>query len=170
MGDGDDVPARVRRRDARDRLRGAIVEVHETLAVRRGFVDFGEPVAAERQACDEFLAIHALPLAEILLGEQNLMRHARRPGKSSGPDRFRSLVRALEIARIPGRSARQDFRHRLEYLAIAAIAFDVLLAVDVAAVAAHRRMTYPPPARDGDTGLVVIGHPDDPLLVSSYVR
>jgi hypothetical protein len=67
-------------------------------------------------------------------------------------------VRALEIARIPNRVTRQDFRDRLEHLAIAAIALDVLLAVDVAAVAAHRRVTYPPPARSDNTGLVAIGH------------
>src|SRR5206468_9084768 len=124
----------------------------------------------------------------ILFGEQNLMRHVRRLWKSGGPDRFRGLVRAFEIARIPHRATRQDFCDRLEHLAIAAIALDVFLAVNVAAVAAHRRVTYPPPARGDNTGLVATGHPDDlhllehdlvgkPVstfpdhaLVSSYVR
>src|SRR5262249_21344371 len=98
--------------------------------------------------------------------------------KSGGPDRFGGLVGALQIARVPHRVARQDLCNRLEHFTIAAIAFEVLLAVDVAAVAAYRRMTYPPTTRYHHLGLVVIGHRQNPLHqcrpasepVSSYAR
>src|SRR5262249_26504733 len=51
-------------------------------------------------------------------------------------------------------------------LRVAAVTLDVGLAVDVAAIAAHRRVTYPPPARNHHGGLVAVGHGQNPLLVS----
>ena len=53
----------------------AVIEVHETLAAGRGFVDPGQPVGADRQARVKCRAIHALQLAEMLLGERVHVRH-----------------------------------------------------------------------------------------------
>src|SRR4030095_7805866 len=50
------------------------------------------------------------------------------------------------------------WRGRFEHFAVTAVAFEVLLAVDVAAIAAHRRMAYPPPTRDDDCRFSRIGH------------
>jgi hypothetical protein len=89
-------------------------------------------------------------------------------------------MRPPQIARIPDRAARQDFAERLEYHAIAGVAADVLLAVNAAAVLAHRRVTHPPPSgrhhangngvlRDEWFGF--IGHRGDPSIVCvSYGR
>jgi hypothetical protein len=169
MADDDHVPARLRLGDALDRVAGAVVEIHETFAAGRGLVDGGEPVAAGRTARQKFRAIHALPLAEMLFGERRLARHARGLWKSGGPDGFSRLVGPLQIARIPHRIARQDFRDRLEHLRVAAVALDVGLTVDIATIAAHRRMANPPPTRDYHGRLVAIGHGQNPLLVSSRV-
>ena len=141
--------------DALDRALHAVIEIHETLAAGRGLVDIGKPVAADRPAGEERRAIHALPLAEMLFGEGRYVRHRRRLWKSGGPDRLRGLMRAHQVARIPDRVARQDFCDRLEHLAIAGIAGDILLAVDVAAVTADRRMAHPPPARCDDCRFVL---------------
>src|SRR6059036_66357 len=75
MRDDDDVPARLLGVDALDGTACAVIEVHETLAARRGFVDFSQPVAADGAAGEERRAIQALPLAEMLLGERVHMRH-----------------------------------------------------------------------------------------------
>ena len=91
------------------------------------------------------------------------LHHVGRLWKAGGPDRFRGLMRAHQIARIPDRIARQDFCDRLEHFAIAGVALDILLAVDVAAVAAHRRMTHPPPPRGDDCWFAWIGHREDPF-------
>ena len=153
MADRDDVPARLRARDAVDRRCYATIEVHETLAAGRGLVDIGEPAGADRTRRDEGRAVHALPSPEILFGEGRLPRHIGGPRKAGIPDRFRGLMRALQIARDPHRAARQDLRDRLEHFGIAGVAGDVGLAVDVAAVVAHRRVAHPPPSRDDDFGL-----------------
>ena len=75
MRDGDDVPARLLGVDALDGAADAVIEVHETLAAGRGFVDTRKPVAADRQARVKCRAIHALQLAEMLFGERVHMRH-----------------------------------------------------------------------------------------------
>src|SRR5207302_1212098 len=89
-----------------------------------------------------------------------------------GPDRLRRLMGAFEIARIPHRAARQDLCHRLEHFAITGIAGDILLTVDVAAVAAHRRVAHPPPPRRDDGRFVFIGHRQGPSILFTllYVR
>src|SRR5258708_2586072 len=71
----DHVPARLLARDALDGAAGAVIKIHETLATRRGLVDPGKPVTAGRQARYVGLAIHALQLAEMLLGDSLLLRH-----------------------------------------------------------------------------------------------
>src|SRR5829696_3688587 len=70
MRDDDDVPARLLGVDALDGAASAVIEVHETLAAGRGFVDTRKPMAADRQARVKCRAIHALQLAEMLLGER----------------------------------------------------------------------------------------------------
>jgi hypothetical protein len=75
MRDDDDVPARLLGIDALDRTACAVLEVHETLAAGRGFVDPSKPVAADRQARVKCRAIHALQLTEMLLGERADVRH-----------------------------------------------------------------------------------------------
>src|SRR5215216_3107553 len=75
MRDDDDVPARLLGVDALDGAASAVIEVHETLAAGRGFVDGRKPVAADRQARVKCRAIHALQLAKMLLGERVHMRH-----------------------------------------------------------------------------------------------
>jgi len=75
MRDDDHVPARLLGVDTLDRAACAIIEVHETLAAGRGFVDTRKPVAADRQARVKCRAIHALQLAEMLLGERVHVRH-----------------------------------------------------------------------------------------------
>src|SRR6478609_4445297 len=87
MRDDDDVPARLLGVDALDGCADAVIEVHETLAAGRGFVEVSKPVAADRPARQERRAIEALPLTEMLLGERVDMRHVRRLGKARGPDR-----------------------------------------------------------------------------------
>ena len=67
-------------------------------------------------------------------------------------------MRALQAARIPDRVARQDFRDRLEHLTVAGVAADILLAVDVAAVTAHRRVAHPPPRVATTADWSWIGH------------
>src|SRR5882672_12755670 len=64
MRDDDDVPARLFGIDAHDRAAGAVIEIHETLAARRRFVDRGKPVAADRTARQERGAVRALPFTE----------------------------------------------------------------------------------------------------------
>src|SRR6266581_3256015 len=85
----DHVPARLLARDALDGAAGAVVEIPETLAAGRGLVERGKPVTAGRQARHERRAIHALQLAEMLLGESLFVRHRCGLGKSGGPDRVR---------------------------------------------------------------------------------
>src|SRR5437879_505808 len=75
MRDDDDVPARLLGVDAFDGGAYAVIEVYETLAAGRGFVDPGKPVAADRATGEERRAIHALPFTEMLLGECVHMRH-----------------------------------------------------------------------------------------------
>src|SRR6185295_18188612 len=70
MRDDDDVPARLLGVDALDGAACAVIEVHETLAAGRGFVDFSQPVAADRTAGKERRAVQALPLTEMLFGER----------------------------------------------------------------------------------------------------
>src|SRR5665213_983270 len=127
--DGDNIPARMFDSEAVDRALYAIVEIHETLAARRGLVDRGKPVAAGRAAGEERGAMHALPSAEMLFGQRIFVRHGRRLWKSGGPDRIRGLMRTLQRARDPGRLARQDFADRLEHRAIAGVAAEILLSV-----------------------------------------
>src|SRR6478736_2401262 len=107
MRDRDDVPARLLGVDALDGAANAVIEVHETLAAGRGFVEVSKPVAADRPARQERRAIEALPLTEMLLGERVDMRHVRRLGKARGPDRVCGLMRALQITCIPDGAARQ---------------------------------------------------------------
>src|SRR5215207_4940551 len=71
----DHIPARLLGVDARDRAASAVIEVHETLAAGRRFIDGRKPVAADRQARVKCRAIHALQLAKMLLGERVHMRH-----------------------------------------------------------------------------------------------
>src|SRR5437879_1833564 len=165
MRDDDDVPARLLGIDAFDRAANAVIEVHETLAARRGFVDSSKPVAADRPAREERRAIHALPLAEMLLGERGHMRHIDRPRKTCGPDRIRGLMRALQIACIPDRIARQDFSDRVEHDAIAGVAAQILLPVDATAVFTYRRMAHPPPSRRNYPRFVWIGHRQNPSIL-----
>ena len=75
MRNDDHVPARLLGIDALDGAAGAVIEVHETLAAGRGFVDRRKPVAADRPAREKRRAIHALPLAEMLFGERVHVRH-----------------------------------------------------------------------------------------------
>ena len=75
MRDDDDVPARPLGVDALDGTACAVIEVHETLAAGRGFVDFSKPVTADGAAGKERCAIQALPLTEMLFGERVHMRH-----------------------------------------------------------------------------------------------
>src|SRR5216117_3943885 len=103
MRDDDDIPARLLGVDALDGTACAVIEVHETLAAGRGFVDLSKPVAADRPARQERRAIKALPLTEMLFGERVHVRHLWRLGKAGGPDRMRSLMCALQIACIPDR-------------------------------------------------------------------
>ena len=163
--DGDDVPARMFRVDALDGAACAVIEVHETLAAGRGFVDLSKPVAADRTAGEERRAIQALPLTEMLLGERVDVRHVGRFGKTRGPDRVRSLMRALQIACIPDRVARQDFSDRLEHDTIAGVAAQILLTVDTAVIFADRRMANPPPSRRNHPRPVWIGHHQSPSIL-----
>ena len=166
MGNDDHVLARLLVVDALDRAANAVIEIHETLAAGRGFVDRREPVAADRPARQKRRAIHALPFAEMLFGKGVHVRHLSRLGKSGGPDRVRGLMRALQIACIPDRVARQDFSDRVEHHAIAGVAAQILLPVDAAAILANRRMPYPPPARrDLLRRFVWIGHRQNPSIL-----
>jgi hypothetical protein len=172
MCDSDDVLAGVLGHDPLDRPGGAVVEIHETFAAGRGLVDVGKPMAADRPAGDEGGAVHPLPLSEMLLGKRCFLCHRRRLRKTGRPERMRGLMRAHQIARDPDCIARQDFRHRLEYLDVGGIAGNIGLAVDIAAVAAHRRMAHPPPPRRDHLRLVFIGHRDalSFAVLSLYVR
>src|SRR5215216_3330094 len=71
----DHIPARLLGVDALDGAASAVIEVHETLAAGRGFVDTRKPIAADWQARVKCRAIHALQLAKMLLGERVHMRH-----------------------------------------------------------------------------------------------
>src|SRR5450631_643605 len=160
----DHIPARLLARDALDGAAGAVIEIPETLATGRGLVERGKPMTAGRQARYVRLAIHALQLAEMLLGKSLLMRHGRRLGKSGSPDRVRGLMRALEVACIPDRVARQDFPDRLEHHAIAGVAAEIRLPIDAAIVLAYRRMAHPPPACRDHFRFVWIGHRHRPSI------
>src|SRR6516164_5462626 len=164
--------ARVFQTVAFDCASGAPIEVHETLAAGCRFVDIGEPVAADWSRSEKCGAVHSLPFAEILFGESGLLRHRNRPWKARCPNRFRGLMRAPQIARDPDRVARQNLCHRKKHLAIRSVAGDIGLAVNVAAVAAHRCMTHPPPSRRDDVWFVLAGHLDAlPFcMLSLYVR
>src|SRR6478672_10119972 len=120
--------------DALDGAANAVIEVHETLAAGRGFVEVSKPVAADRPARQERRAIEALPLTEMLLGERVDMRHVRRLGKARGPDRVCGLMRALQITCIPDGAARQNLSDRLEHDTVAGVAAEVLLPVDAAVI------------------------------------
>jgi len=81
MGDGDHVLAGLFGGYPFDRTARAVVEIHETFAARRRLVDIGEPVAAGRLAGKERGAVHALPLAEMLLGQRRFVLHRGGPRK-----------------------------------------------------------------------------------------
>src|SRR5216684_8331927 len=68
MRDRNDVLAGLFGADPLDRAAHTVVEIHETLAARRGLVDISEPVAADRPAGDKCRAVHSLPFAKMLLG------------------------------------------------------------------------------------------------------
>src|SRR5580698_2576802 len=170
MADRNHVMAGMFDIDAIDRAADPIVQIHKTFAARRRLADISEPVAAGRPAGEKCDAVHPLPLSEMLLGEGRLLHHRRRLRKTGIPDRLRSLMRTLEAARNPDSLARQDLRHRLENMAVAGVAGDVLLTVDVAAVAAHRRVAHPPPPCRRNCRLVDIGHQENPsIMLVSYV-
>src|SRR4030095_15508602 len=96
MRDDDDIPAPLLGVDALDGAACAVIEIPETLAAGRGFVDLSQPVAADRPAGEECRAVQALPLAEMLFGERVHVRHVRRLGKAGGPDRACGLMRAFQ--------------------------------------------------------------------------
>src|SRR3954452_18257171 len=75
MRDDDHIPARLLGVDALDGAACAVIEIPETLAAGRGFVNLSKPVAADRPAGKERRAIQALPFAEMLFGERAHMRH-----------------------------------------------------------------------------------------------
>src|SRR5215207_4728701 len=75
MGSDDYIPARLLGIDTLDGTARAVIEIQKALAAGRGFVDRGKPVAAGRLAREECRAIHALQLAEMLLGERADVRH-----------------------------------------------------------------------------------------------
>ena len=144
----DHVPARLLGVDALDRAADAVIEIHETLAAGRGFVD-----RRQTSGCRP-AGWRGTPRDSCPAIRRDAARRRRFScgiacglGKSGGPDRVRGLMRALQIACIPDRVARQDFADRLEHHAIAGVAAEILLPVDAAAVLAHRRMAHPPPAR-----------------------
>jgi NAD(P)-dependent dehydrogenase (short-subunit alcohol dehydrogenase family) len=172
----DDVPARVFGVDALDAGFDAVVKIHETFAVRRRFVDRRKPVAADGDgaACKKRRAVEPLPIAEVLFVEVCLLRHGVGLRKTRSPDRCRSLMRPLQLARDPHRIARQDLADRVEHNAVAAIAIHVFLTIDIAAVVAHRRVPHPPPprrdhaCRNGvlrNEPLLGIGHRQSPSIV-----
>src|SRR5688572_22441587 len=74
-------------------------------------------------------------------------------------------MRALQIACIPDRIARQDFSDRLEHDAIAGVAAQILLPVNAAAILAHRRVTHTPPSRRNSRRLTLIGHRQGPSIL-----
>src|SRR6266478_2107975 len=171
MGHGDHILASLVDVDPVDRATYTVIEVHEALAAGWGFADVGKPVAADRPAGDECSAIHALPLSEMLFGESRFPGHVRRSWKARGPNRVRGLMRAHQIARIPDGVAWQDLGDSLEHFAIRGVASDILLAVDIAAIVAHRRVAHPPPPRRDDFRFVWIGHRENPsILFDADVR
>src|SRR3978361_759818 len=110
----------------------------------------------------------------MLFGQRGLLVQLRRLGKSRRPDRIRGLVRALQIAGVPDRLARQDLSDSFEHHAVTGVAADILLTVDAAAVFADRRVPPPPPSRRDhaighrmlqDEWLVGIGHSENPSIV-----
>src|SRR6202012_2871488 len=103
MSDGNHVPACMLAHDALDGAFGAVIEIHKTLAAGRRLVDVGEPATAGRPRGDEGGAVHALPFPEILLGQFGVLRHAGGLRITGGPDRFRRLMRAQQVARYPHR-------------------------------------------------------------------
>ena len=78
MRDGDDVAAAVLDREALDRRAHALDEVDEALPARRTLVRGREPerVRADLALGIEGLALQALPLAQMLLGELRELRTA----------------------------------------------------------------------------------------------
>src|SRR6266478_773523 len=165
----DHVPAGMLAIDAVDCAFDAVIDIDKTFAPWRRLIDRREPVAADRDrpAGDELRAVQALPLTEILFSKGRLLHEPGGFRKSRGPDRLGSLMRALQIACVPHSIARQDLSDRLEYHAVAGVAGDVPLAIDVAAVGAHRRMTHPPPPCGDDSWLGRIGHRENPPIVSA---
>ena len=144
----DDILAGVRSVDALDTGHRPVRQIVEALAARRALMRGGEPVAGNRRRArsEERRTIHALPLAEILFGECLVLMHLVGLRQTRRPDRGSSLMRALQIAGKPDSIPRQEFRYTREHDAVAAIAADIGLAVDIAAVLAHRRVPHPPPA------------------------
>src|SRR5262245_18107051 len=84
----DDMLARLLDIDAIDRAFRAIAEIHETLAIRRRLVDYGEPVTARWLTCPECRAARALQSPEILFGERGLLDQRVGFWKSRSPDRL----------------------------------------------------------------------------------
>src|SRR5262249_27576081 len=129
-----------------DRGGGTADEVVETLAPRRALIGGREPERPSRYpAGEKLLPVEPLPIAEVLLGE--FRHHHRLMRLAHGRvDRRGGLNRALELARHPYRVTRQFACERCEDAAVGAIAVEVALAVDAAAVR-HRRVPDPPPLR-----------------------
>jgi hypothetical protein len=152
MGGDDDVAAAMPGVDALDRRAHPLEQIDEALAARRPLLGRSEPVTADVRgaAGEEFGAVAPLPFAEILLREGALLMQRIGRSQAGGPDRLGGLMGALEVARIPHRVLRQDARDRGEHHLVAAVAVEVLLAVDMAAVLAHGRVAHPPPAGDLD--------------------
>ena len=93
---------------------------------------------------------HALPVAEMLLRQRagdDRRRHGRRDARRE--DGGRGLMRALEVRHQPHGIVRQQAGEMLELGLVGAVGFDIVLAIDAAIDADHRRMAHQPPAGHG---------------------
>ena len=149
MSDRDDVAAAVLGGEAGDGGADALEEIEEALSARRALLRWRKPqrVRADFPLGIERLALEALPVAQVLLGQ---IGHCdgRYGGVALGSrrqDRHRGLPRAGEIAGEPHRVLRQLTRQHGENLAVRAVAIEIALAVDAAAIG-NGSMADTPPA------------------------
>src|SRR5262245_35469267 len=146
VADRNDVAVGVLARQPHDGSLGALNQVAKALAARRLLVGRAEPEMMTLLATgEEFLAREPLPFAEMLFSEfrdDDGFASCSAHGSSKGGGR---LLGASEVAGDPQRIGWKALGHGGEDVLLTAVAVEIVLTVDAAAVG-HRSVTHPPPA------------------------
>src|SRR5262245_43359051 len=149
MGHGDDVPAAVSGRKTLYGRPDACHDVEKAFAVGWAFASRPQPeiIAGDAAQIVQLTVGQAVPGADMLLGDIRLDETVgcapERPRRNDGGCR---LPRSPQMARHPNRLGWKNARERAEDWLLREVGWIVLLPIDTASMACHRRMPDPPPA------------------------